>query len=334
MYNVMVTAGDDAWEEGAYVWDRSRILEHTDNTIREVFKALTADVLEQLAKLPTLFMYEQHAEGTPRIGTIKRIQQRGAEFRVIFEFDEALPPLDPAQIAGHKWDLQLADFEFSRTHWAVKDGDLLAILREHGLIPAAPEMVAAPAEPELAAPPPVEVKSAKVFLVHGRDEAAKHTIARFLEKRVGLDVIILSERPNKGRSILTKFREEGEGAAFAVVLMTPDDVGHLRPELLPLGSSAPTPALRARQNVIFEMGFFIGQLGVERVCVLVPPGVDRPSDYDGIVYVPYDDAEGWQRKLVTELHAANVPGNCSVGWPDLRSEREQTCVRQISVSCC
>ena len=307
MYNVMVTAGDNAWEEGAYVWDRSRILEFTDDSIREDLKALTADALEKLVKLPTLFMYEQNTEGAPRVGAIKRIQQRGAEFRVIFEFDEDLPPLDPDQIVTHKRDLQLADFEFSRTHWSVKDGDLLALMRELGLVPAAPSAVAAPAAPDPAAPPPVEVKSAKVFLVHGRDEAVKHAVARFLETRVGLDVVILSERPNLGRSILTKFQEEGDGAAFAVVLMTPDDLGYLRPELQPPDSVAPVPGLRARQNVIFEMGFFIGQLGVERVCALVPPGVDRPTDYDGIVYLPYDDAEGWQRKLVTELHAANVP---------------------------
>jgi predicted nucleotide-binding protein len=298
MFNIMVTAGDNAWEEGAYVWDRSRMLEYTDDAIREPLKDLTEDNLKALATLPTLFMYEQHAEGTPRVGTIKRIQQRGSEFRVIFEFDEELPPIDSDTIAAHKWDLHLADFEFSRTHWAVKDGDLLAILRDHGLIPLPKEAAAAEpvAEAKPAAAPPVEVKSAKIFLVHGRDEAAKHAVARFLETRVGLDVVILSERPNKGRSILTKFREEGDGAAFAVIL-----------ELRPPGSAAPAATMRPRQNVIFEMGFFIGQFGVDRVCALVPPGVERPSDYDGIVYVPYDDAEGWQRKLVTELHAANVP---------------------------
>jgi len=308
MYNVMVSGGDNAWEEGVYVWDRSRILEYTDDSIRDTLKELTPDILEGLAKLPTLFMYEQNAEGMPRVGTIKRIQQRGSEFRVIFEFDESLPPLDPTKIAEHKWDLQLADFEFSRTHWAVKDGDLLAILREQGLVPAAaPIEVAAPAQAEPVAPSPVEVTPAKVFLVHGRDEAAKHAVARFLEKRVGLDVVILSERPNKGRSILTKFEQEADGAAFAIVLMTPDDMGHLREGLLPAGVTAPVASPRPRQNVIFEMGYFIGQLGVERVCALVPPGVDCPSDYDGIVYVSFDDAEGWQRKLVTELHAANVP---------------------------
>jgi len=251
-------------------------------------------------------MYEQHTDGTPRLGTIKRIQQRGSEFRVIFEFDEDVPPLSPDQITNIKWDLQLADFEFSRTHWAVKEGDIYAILRQRGLIPdTALAPVAAHPEPEAA--PAVDVVPAKVFLVHGRDEASKHAVARFLETRVGLSVIILSERPNQGRSILTKFQEEAGGAAYAVILMTPDDLGQLRPGLLPVGVAPAAPAPRSRQNVIFEMGFFIGQLGTDRVCALVPPGVERPSDYDGIVYVPFDDQEGWQRKLVTELHAANVP---------------------------
>ena len=306
MFNVMVTAGDNAWEEGVYVWDRSRILEHTDDAIREPLKGLSAEALEELAKLPTLFMYERHAEGAPRVGAIKRVQQRGSEIRVIFEFDDTVGPIGLEQIEALQWDLGLAEFEFTRTHWAVKKGDLYAILRDAGHVPGPIAAAAAPAA-GAAAPPAVDVTPAKVFLVHGRDEAAKHAVARFLERRVGLDVIILSERPNRGRSILTKFQEEADGASFVIVLMTPDDLGHLRPGLLPAGAGAALPQPRPRQNVIFEFGFFIGQLGVDRVCALVPSGVERPSDYDGIVYVPLDDQDGWQKKLVTELHAANVP---------------------------
>lgn len=306
MFNVMVTAGDNAWEEGVYVWDRSRILEHTDDAIREPLKGLSAEALEELAKLPTLFMYERHAEGIPRVGLIKRVQQRGSEIRVIFEFDDTVGPLSLEQIEALQWDLGLVEFEFTRTHWAVKQGDLYAILREAGHLPEPVPAVAAPAA-EVEPPPAVDVTPAKVFLVHGRDEAAKHAVARFLERRVGIDVIILSERPNRGRSILNKFEDEADGASFAIVLMTPDDLGHLRPRLLPAGAAAAALQPRPRQNVIFELGFFIGQLGVDRVCALVSPGVERPSDYDGIVYVPLDDQDGWQKKLVTELHAANVP---------------------------
>lgn len=307
MFNVMVTAGDNLWETGAYEWSRDRVLEYTTDALKNRLGALGEKELEEMLALPTLFMYEQTTVGSARVGTIKRIQQRsGREFRVIFEFDDSVPAMNTEQIAEMKWDLGLDDFEFSRTHWAVKEGDLYKILTDAKIIiePAA-EFIETDNFEER--PTSVEVLPTKVFLVHGRDDGKKDSVARFLEGRAGLQVIILSERPNKGRSILTKFEEEAGEATFAIVLMTPDDVGHLRLELGAKGEPPPRPQQRARQNVIFELGFFIGRLGVERVCALIPSGVEKPSDFDGIVYIHLDDDDGWQKKLVTELHAGDVP---------------------------
>ena len=135
----------------------------------------------------------------------------------------------------------------------------------------------------------------KVFVIHGRDEAARETVARFLEK-LGLEPIVLHEQANKGRTIIEKFEDHAD-VDFAVVLLTPDDVGGLRDERLEL-------KLRARQNVIFELGFFLGKLSRQRVCPLVKGDVETPSDYDGVVYTDLDDAGGWKTKLVQELIAA------------------------------
>lgn len=140
--------------------------------------------------------------------------------------------------------------------------------------------------------------SRKVFLVHGRDHASKSEVARYLE-RIGLEAIILHERPNKGRTLISKFREESEDIGFAVVLMTPDDEGHLK-------GDAGTQ-LRARQNVVFELGFFIGKLGPERVCALVASDLEKPSDFDAVVYVPYGQNTSWQTDLARELRAAGIP---------------------------
>jgi predicted nucleotide-binding protein len=307
MFNVMVTGGDNLWETGAYEWSRERVLEHTTEAIKIRLGALGEKELEELLSLPTLFMYEQSAQGNAKVGTIKRIQQRsGREFRVIFEFDDSVPPMTIEQIADIKWDLGLADFEFSRTHWAVKEGDLYKILTDAKIIVAPKPEIFEPQEID-PRPTSVEVLPSKVFLVHGRDDGKKNAVARFLEARAGLQVIILSERPNKGRSILTKFEEEAGEASYAIILMTPDDIGHLRPELETNDITPSTPQHRARQNVIFELGFFIGRLGVERVCALIPAGVEKPSDFDGIVYIHLDNDDGWQKRLVTELHAADVP---------------------------
>jgi predicted nucleotide-binding protein len=140
--------------------------------------------------------------------------------------------------------------------------------------------------------------SKKIFLVHGRDDAAKNEVELFL-RAIGLDPVILHKRPNAGRHLLTKFREESEGANFAVVLMTPDDVGGIAD---PAVGSQP----RARQNVVFELGFFIGKLGPANVAALMAPAVEKPSDFDGIAYIPYSVGSSWKNELARELHHAKV----------------------------
>lgn len=140
------------------------------------------------------------------------------------------------------------------------------------------------------------IASNRVFVVHGRDEAAKQTMARYLEG-LGLEHVILQEQPSQGRTIIEKFEQESQTVGFAVVLGTPDDVGALASEL-------DNQQLRMRQNVVFELGYFAAALGRKRVCVLLKGDVERPSDYDGVIYIPFDDGEGWKLTLGRELRAA------------------------------
>lgn len=143
-----------------------------------------------------------------------------------------------------------------------------------------------------------ELKSNRVFVVHGHDTAVKQTVARFLEK-LGLQTIILHEQPNKGATIIEKF-EANSDVGFAVVLLTPDDAGGVAKEPLKLNP-------RPRQNVVFELGYFVGKLGRGRVCALHTGGVEIPSDFQGVVYIPYDDEDGgWRLKLAGELRAAGM----------------------------
>lgn len=132
----------------------------------------------------------------------------------------------------------------------------------------------------------------RVFIVHGHDEGAKEMVARFIQQ-LGLEPIILHEQANKGRTIITKFREEAADVGFAVVLMTPDDHG---------GKQRTDTRPRARQNVVFELGFFIGVLGPERVAALMKGDVEKPSDFDGVVYISLDHGH-WKIDLAKELKA-------------------------------
>ena len=137
-----------------------------------------------------------------------------------------------------------------------------------------------------------QITTNEIFIVHGRDDGAKNMVARFLEK-LDLKPVILAERPAKGRTIIEKFEQHAQ-VGYAIVLLTPDDAGSLQ-------GDENEPKLRARQNVIFELGFFIGHLGRARVCALTKGDVEIPSDYAGIEYIPFNDSDGWRLKLIQEL---------------------------------
>lgn len=137
----------------------------------------------------------------------------------------------------------------------------------------------------------------QVFVVHGHDEEAKQSVARFLEK-LRLEAVILSERPNEGRTVIEKF-EKNSDVGFAIVLLTPDDLGYRRDHPDELRS-------RARQNVILELGYFVGRLSRSRVCALYKGTVEMPSDFHGVIYLPMDDGAGWKLKLASELKQAGI----------------------------
>lgn len=144
--------------------------------------------------------------------------------------------------------------------------------------------------------PPIRSEPAarKVFVVHGHDEGARESIARFLEK-LGFEAIVLFEQAGKGQTIIEKV-ETYSDVGFAVVLLSPDDEGNVR------GQSPPQP--RARQNVILELGYFLGRLGRSRVLALKRGDLEIPSDFHGVEYQPFSSDGAWKQALGRELQAA------------------------------
>lgn len=144
--------------------------------------------------------------------------------------------------------------------------------------------------------------SKKVFVVHGRDEALKLKVARLVTD-LKLTPVILHEQPDKGQTIIEKFEGNAKGVGFAIVLLTADDMGGMQGT--PLEDMKP----RARQNVILELGYFMGQLGRHSVCALYEDGVELPSDYAGVLYIPVDKGDAWRFKLASEMKAGGMPVN-------------------------
>ena len=143
-------------------------------------------------------------------------------------------------------------------------------------------------------------KKLKCFLVHGHNERLKYEVSRFLseelKKELKIDVTILHEKLNYGNTIIEKF-ERFSDVDFVVALWSADDWG--RKKRLKKRNGKIKNNHRARQNVIFETGFFIGKLGREKVIVLYDMKVEIPSDYHGILYIPLTD--NWKFKLQEEI---------------------------------
>lgn len=130
----------------------------------------------------------------------------------------------------------------------------------------------------------------KVFIVHGHDNALKQEVARMIEKQ-GLEAIILSEQVNRGKTIIEKFEEHSDVGA-AICLFTGDDYGKAK--------DTNSENLRARQNVVFEAGYFMGKLGRENVILIANPDIEIPSDLKGVVYT---NEKSWQIDVLKELKA-------------------------------
>ena len=136
----------------------------------------------------------------------------------------------------------------------------------------------------------------EVFVVHGRDGGVKEAVARFL-RTLELEPVVLNEQPDQGLTIIEKFEHHASRVGFAIVLFTPDDIGSLQDE-------DRAPQARARQNVVLELGYFIGRLGRDRTCALLKGGVEIPSDYYGVLYIEMDEAGAWKTHLIRELKEA------------------------------
>lgn len=108
--------------------------------------------------------------------------------------------------------------------------------------------------------------------------------------------MILHEQATQGRTLVEKL-EHYSDVDFAVVLLTPDDVGASQKDADKLQP-------RARQNVVLELGFFLASLGRKYVCPLYRGPLELPTDYQGVGYVQMDDRGAWQLELGKELKAA------------------------------
>ena len=144
----------------------------------------------------------------------------------------------------------------------------------------------------------------KVFIVHGHDSELKNDIYAFL-RDIGLEPIILNKKPDEGLTIIEKFEKHSD-VNYAFVLLTPDDAGMQIDELKKTEKNRKVE-FRARQNVIFELGFFVAKLGRQNVCCVYKEDVTLPNDISGLLYKKVStDINSIGHEIIKELKTAGI----------------------------
>jgi predicted nucleotide-binding protein len=135
------------------------------------------------------------------------------------------------------------------------------------------------------------------LVIHGRDELNLLRLKELLRDRLGLELVLLSDRPARGHTIIEKFEHEAATADFAIALMTPDDLVEFEKKRY----------CQARPNVHFEIGWAYCYLGRSRVCILVMKGTHIPSNLDGINRVEFEKSVNEAaHQLECELESAGI----------------------------
>lgn len=150
--------------------------------------------------------------------------------------------------------------------------------------------------------------SSEIFVVHGHDGEMKQALARFITN-LGFVPIVLEEQPDLSQTIIEKFEKHSKSPGYAVVLFSPDDEGRSKKQNQ--DGSVSELKNRPRQNVILELGFFIGRLGRDRVCVVRRGDMEQPSDFSGVLYTPFDDEGGWKQKLARNMKSVGYQVNAN-----------------------
>jgi len=151
---------------------------------------------------------------------------------------------------------------------------------------------------------PATVVAPRIFSVHGHDEAARNEVEVFINRTTGLTPVVLMLEPSGGRTVIEKFEEHADRSSYAVILMTDDDRGN---DNAAASEDPPRLKSRPRQNVVFEFGYFVGTLRRSHVAALIRPGVEKPSDIAGLVYIEFAPGSDWREGLRREMKQAGLP---------------------------
>jgi predicted nucleotide-binding protein len=148
---------------------------------------------------------------------------------------------------------------------------------------------------------PTEEK--QIFIVYGHDTTSREQLELVLEKLKLNHSKIVNDT---GMTIVEALEKKVSEIHCGIVLLTDDDLAISKYDYTKK-SEAGEPietmlSMRARQNVVLELGMLIPVLGRENIIVLKKEGVEIPSDMNGVFYIGFEKhIKETVQKLATRL---------------------------------
>ncbi|EOC1427671.1 toll/interleukin-1 receptor domain-containing protein [Cronobacter dublinensis subsp. beijingensis] len=292
MFNLLVSAGEGDWNNPSWVISKSRFLEYTDENIKERFQNLSDMVINNLKAMPTLFMYEDYHRTSAKIGQITEVQRRQTELKITYSFNPSINEIPYEILKSIYNDLDIVtNFEPNRTHWAIKDVNLIEVLQQRGVLENKPYKS--------------QTRPPKVFISYSWDSPEHKlwvsSLAGWLRQN-GIDIILDQWHLRGGEDLIT-FMERSIGEADRVVIICTEIYVHKAKER--------TGGVGYENTLLTNE--LIQNLGSSKFIPVIrqsnPPYI-TPSSLSTRLYYDLSGGQTYQdeaKRLMMELHNISVP---------------------------
>jgi len=159
----------------------------------------------------------------------------------------------------------------------------------------------------------------EVFIGHGRDMKEALELQKYLRDDLKVDAKMFEDMKKESgcKTIIELLDYFKKNVSYAFIIFTPDDYGCLCEEMDrltdelyrdkkksrtdTLNEICETLKKRPRQNVVFELGLFIGAIERDKVCYLLQKDItDPPSNMDGVLHEPFEKSISETFVAITE----------------------------------
>jgi hypothetical protein len=136
LYNFLISGDNETWEDNSFIIDPIRCIKEKEYTLKEIadkYTKLGNEEINEIKEFPCIFAYENRCNKDPSFGYITDIIVRRDGIKINFKKIKIDKFLSKQEMNDARFELDIEEWEFNRTHWAIKDVALEELLHRYGI---------------------------------------------------------------------------------------------------------------------------------------------------------------------------------------------------------